>query len=233
MRPLNSQFLYARALDDAVRSARRWLDLGCGHAFLPPFASGSVELPPSGCRVIGVDLDPVAIRAHAHLHLRIIGSVESLPVRSASADLVTANMVLEHVEHPETLFTEVERVLEPGGSFLMHTPNLSGYTTFLTRLVPERVRPRLANLLQGRNEADVYPTFYRANTVDVLRTAAEEAGLAVADLRTVESSAQLYKVPVVGSLEELWLRLLRWDRLAARRPCIIGRFRKERQHPRG
>lgn len=135
-------------------------------------------------------------------------------------------MVLEHVEHPETLFAEVERVLEPGGSFLMHTPNLSGYTTFLTRLVPERVRPRLANLLQGRNEADVYPTFYRANTVDALRTAAEQAGLVVADLRTVESSAQLYKVPVVRSLEELWLRMLRWDRLSSRRPCIIGRFRK-------
>jgi ubiquinone/menaquinone biosynthesis C-methylase UbiE len=60
-----------------------------------------------------------------------------------SVDLVTANMVVEHAEDPAALFAEVDRVLRPGGSFLVHT-NSSGYTTRLTKLIPEGLRPGLA-----------------------------------------------------------------------------------------
>jgi SAM-dependent methyltransferase len=224
---VNSQFLYADALRNELPGATAWLDLGCGHQFLPDWLPDlERRLAIGECRAVGVDLDRGALRAHRDLRLRIVGSIEQLPVASATFDLVTANMVVEHVEQPASLFAEVSRVLKPGGLLLIHTPNAQGYTTLLTRMIPESWRPRLAYLLQERFEHDVYRTFYRANTVEALVTAAHHWGLRPIDVRTVHSSPQLYRIPLLRSIEAGLLRLLQADSLARWRPCIIGRFER-------
>ena len=133
-------------------------------------------------------------------------------------------MVIEHVASPGRLFAEVSRVLKPRGHFVLHTPNVTGYTTALARLVPAPWRPRVAELLQGRRPEDVYPTHYRANSIRALQCLASAAGLDVVDLHTVTSSPQLFQVPVAGRLENQWLRLLSNDSFRALRPCIIGVF---------
>jgi SAM-dependent methyltransferase len=229
-RLVNSQYLYAAALQQVVANVGRWLDLGCGHQFLPDWLPGQLQvLPRANQLVVGIDLDADALRAHSHLELAVLGSIETLPVATTSFDLVTANMVLEHVQRPDVLFREVHRVLRPGGVFLVHTPNLTGYTTTLTRAIPARWRPRLANLLQGRDERDVYPTFYRANTPQVLKEIADRSAFSVMDLKTVESSPQLYRVPILRSIEERCLRLFQVESLARWRPCILGQFQKPRE----
>jgi len=222
---LNSQYLYAEALRAALRDTQSWLDLGCGHQLLPAWMGHqSMDLPAGARLTVGIDLDADALRSHNTLRRRIRADVEQLPVAAASFDLVTANMVLEHVRNAELLFYDVSRVLKPGGSFLIHTPNLAGYTTILAKCTPGPWRPKLAALLQGRQESDVYRTFYRANTIHVLRALAAGAQLDVAELQTVASSPQLYKVPLLGALEERLLRLLQRERWARWRPCIIARF---------
>jgi SAM-dependent methyltransferase len=220
----NSQLLYAETLEKAIRGAARWLDLGCGHDFLPRFATR--PLPLGDRLTVGIDLDAVSLRQHAQLRHRIVADVERLPLASESFDLVTANMVLEHVRSPVRLFEELRRVLTPRGSFLFHTPNATGYTTLLTRAIPSALRPRMANRLQGRAEADVYPTFYRANSVSAITRLAAEAGLQVAELGTVTSSAQLYRVPFIGRLEDRFVDVLRTRLFSRLRPCILGRLEK-------
>jgi SAM-dependent methyltransferase len=224
---LNSQYVYAEALRHAVARSTAWLDLGCGHQFLPDWLpERERRLAMVSCRAVGIDMDAAALRAHPDLRLRIVGSVEHLPVASATFDLVTANMVVEHVEHPEALFREISRVLKLGGTLLVHTPNRVGYTTTLTRAIPASLRPRVARWLQGREERDVYPTFYRANTVDQLRDIGCKMSLSPVELRTVLSSPQMYAVPVLGVCEDRFLTLLSHEKFAKWRPCILGRFRR-------
>jgi SAM-dependent methyltransferase len=221
----NSQYIYAETLGTALLHARSWLDLGCGHQLVPAWIDRqAIGLPLATRMAVGIDLDIDALRRHHNLVLGIAGKIQELPIATASFDLVTANMVVEHVDDPQSLFREVYRILRPGGTFILHTPNLRGYTTLLTRCIPSAWRPRAARLLQGREERDVYPTFYRANTLPVLQTLASRSGLHVADLRTVASSAQLYRVPVLRGLEERLLRALANDRLGDWRPCILGLF---------
>jgi ubiquinone/menaquinone biosynthesis C-methylase UbiE len=229
---LNSQYLYAQTLRAALPGVRRWLDLGCGHQFLPDWVQDASPTDVlDGITTVGIDLDLDAIRKHPDLKQRVIADIEHLPVASDTFDLVTANMVIEHVRQPELLFREVSRVMASGGSFLVHTPNVTGYTTRLARCVPSILRPAVARILHDRHEEDVYPTHYRANSIAELERVALRCGLTVSELATVNSSAQFFKIPVVGRLEERLLQFLAQRRMSRWQPCIIGRFRKSRPDP--
>jgi SAM-dependent methyltransferase len=219
---VNSQHAYARALLTEVSRASHWLDLGCGHDFLPPFVDQTrLREAIANRAIVGIDADDRALARHHGLTQRIRGDIQRLPFRSQSFDLATANMVVEHVEHPALLFEEIARVLRPGGRLLIHTPNASGYTTRLTRLLPNHLLAPLAGALLGRAEDDIYPTHYRANTEAVLTELLNGPQWRLDRLEYVESSAQLAHVPPAAALELAAIRLFRsprWRHLCA---CLL------------
>jgi len=143
------------------------LDLGCGDG-----AFGE-ELERQGWRVVGVDVAPRHLTTSAgRLTGAIAGDVAaSLPVRSGSVDAVFAGEVVEHVVDTDGFMSEVARVLRPGGSVVITTPNLAS--------LENRVR-----ILLGR-----YPVWVdyrlggeghvRAYTPRVLRRQLAEHGLRV------------------------------------------------------
>ena len=51
-------------------------------------------------------------------------TLDHLPLRSASLDLITLNNVAEHLQHPREVLSEFARVLAPGGRVIIHTPNV-------------------------------------------------------------------------------------------------------------
>jgi SAM-dependent methyltransferase len=224
----NSQYAYRdrlrRVLDEG---SGRWLDLGCGHDFLPDWmAPEDRSLNLRDWSATGIDLDASAIRRHRLLRHRVIGNVQRLPFADGHFNLVTANMVLEHVEWPHELFAELTRVLAPGGFLLLHTPNVRGYTTALTRLVPDSLLKPLAAVLLGRHPEDVYPTFYRLNAEEDLRGAGATSGLEMDACVHVNSSPQFLRVPPLMLLELLLIRALRGPSLESRRACLLASFRK-------
>lgn len=74
----NSHVIYAGHLQAAVALASRWLDLGCGHEFLPSWiAPAARELDLTGRMVTGLDMNLDAIRRHP---LVICQASEGLPV---------------------------------------------------------------------------------------------------------------------------------------------------------
>ena len=228
----NSQFLYAETLESILPRATSWLDLGCGHQVLPDWVPADrISRLAAGLSIVGADGDLASLRQHTGIALKVAANIERLPLADRSFDLVTANMVLEHVATPGGVFAEVSRVLRPGGRFVLHTPNVQGYTTMLARTIPGGLRPRVAGILQGRRPEDVYPTHYRANSLSTLRALAAASSLQELDLRTVASSAQLFRVPVAGWLENQWLRLIARNSLSRLRPCIIGVFAKRSVDP--
>lgn len=88
------------------------LDAACGTG---RFASHLVSL---GHRVVGVDSSPDML-AVARTKLPTadfrVGALEALPVDDASVDLVTSGLALVHVPDLAPVFSELARVLRPGG----------------------------------------------------------------------------------------------------------------------
>jgi ubiquinone/menaquinone biosynthesis C-methylase UbiE len=229
----NSHITYAHVLQVMVGDAKSWLDVGCGHGFVAEWAPFRLDMVRRPRRIVGIDPDARALRAHKGLTWGIVASGESLPFPDASFHLVSTNMVLEHVEHPDRLFAEVFRVLKPGGYFLSHTPSVQGYTTVLTRLSPPSMRVRLARVLQGREAEDVYPTFYRANTPAVLQSLASRSGFGSCTVDHVDSSPLFANFPPLLIPEMLFIRVMKALGVQSIRPCLLATIRKplERREP--
>ena len=223
----NSQYDYAETVHSALKGEGRWLDLGCGHDLLPAWLARSHrELDLTRWVVVGIDRDQQAVQRHGELNWRVIGDIEALPFRDESFCLVTANMVLEHVEDPDALFRELRRIATPDGRVIIHTPNAQGYTTRLTRLLPQRLVAPLAKLLLQRKESDIYRTYYRANSGATLTNVSTQGAFAIESLRYVDASPQFIRMPPLMIAELLLIRMLRHRLLAHGRACILAVLRK-------
>jgi hypothetical protein len=88
-------------------------------------------------------------------------------------------MVVEHLPAPFTVFHEMSRVLAPGGTLMVHTPNTWNYLVFANilakKLLPRSVVLRLVH--DGRAADDIYPTYYKANSAPALRNLGESVNL--------------------------------------------------------
>ncbi|MEM6393475.1 MAG: class I SAM-dependent methyltransferase [Planctomycetota bacterium] len=177
----NSQYAYFRVLNELLQEGDDWLDLGCGRRLTPDWLRGGEALQQSLVEragyTIGVDPDETALLDNdLGIDLRL-GDAAGLPVMDGSVDLITMNMVAEHLRRPRQAMAEVARVLRPGGRVLIHTPNWLYPLTAAASVVPDGLISRIACRLEGRAHADIYPAYYRLNRAGKLRRLARRTGL--------------------------------------------------------
>ncbi len=96
----------------------RVLDVGCGSGNWLAF------MQDLGWKGIGCDFDPSAVQAAAQRGLDVrLGPIETQNFSDAEFDAVTLNHVIEHLPNPLETLRECLRVLKPGGSLFVATPN--------------------------------------------------------------------------------------------------------------
>ena len=224
----HAQARYHEALRELAGSQPRWLDLGCGWHLLREWQEEEERaLVSTVPLLVGLEPDKEALRKHRTIEDRVVGTASMLPFRDHSFDLVSANMVVEHLEEPAIQFVEIRRVLKPGGIFIFHTPNLQGYVARTARRIPEALKGALIRLLEKRGDEDVYPTFYRANTKRGIEELAELTGFEVVRTARVTTTAQTAVVTPLAFLELIWLRMLeRGTRLEPYRTNLIVQLRR-------
>ena len=95
------------------------LDVGCGRGAakdrLVQKPSERLRVLQESCHTtIGIDVDPAGADNPFMDEFHLIDS-DRWPVDDASIDLLYADYVLEHLEHPDQFFAECSRVTKPGG----------------------------------------------------------------------------------------------------------------------
>ena len=122
-----AEHLHRYALAMELCKGRDILDIASGEGY------GSNLLAELANTVVGVDISNEAVD-HAQAkykksNLRYIkGSADRIPLDSNSVDLVVSFETLEHHDMHEEMFAEIKRVLRPGGTLLMSTPEKLYYS---------------------------------------------------------------------------------------------------------
>jgi ubiquinone/menaquinone biosynthesis C-methylase UbiE len=223
----HSQALYEKVLESHLAATTRWLDLGCGHHVLPSWRLGAEKDLVESCdTVVGLDFDLGSLNAHQTIDQRVRGNIAELPFIDNHFDLVTANMVVEHLDKPEVQFQEIYRILKPGGLFLFHTPNALGYLTIGARLVPEAFKDRLVYLLDGRSENDVFEAHYKANTRNRIGELAQASGFELVKIKMLVSEAGFMFIPPLAIPELFWIKVLMTKSFKPLRTTIIAVLKK-------
>ena len=164
------------------------LDLGAGRGRLEEMDfRGRAEF------IAGVDLDPVVHENPLLDEARTISSDGHLPFSDASFHMVYSCNVLEHVADPLLHFSEVFRVLKPGGLFLIKTPNRRHYVALAARLTPHGFH-EWYNKLRGTDEEDTFPTLYRCNTPEDMEHFAGKTGFGVSEIELWEGRPEYLRI---------------------------------------
>jgi ubiquinone/menaquinone biosynthesis C-methylase UbiE len=158
---------YATLIAEHLKPKSRWLDAGTGSRILEADLDALENwLVKQSEMTIGMD---VRLTQHLNIGTLVSGSIYDIPFADGSFDLVTCNMVMEHLGEPARALAEIARVLVGGGALIITTPNLWNYgvlaNAILSKVLPEQWRLSLVRASDSREPEDIFPVRYRANTL--------------------------------------------------------------------
>ena len=169
----------------------RVLDIGCGYCESLAYHKAR------GCEVHGVEADANARRIAEHFGYNVhIGLFDPSRYEPDYFDYVTLDQVIEHVTDPRDFLSGVARVVKPGGTVIISTPNPGGLgrRVFGRRWIHWHIPYHLQQFTRGSME-----------------TLARHAGLELQRRRTLTHSEWFYYqlvhlagIPPCGTSHPFW-----------------------------
>lgn len=146
-----------------------------------------------------------------------------LPLRDAAVGFVMASEVFEHLWNREQFVAEVWRVLEPGGVFVLTTPNLQSVALQVLRRLPRAWARRILTR-ESPAHAGLHPEFFPELLNDRKRVWHVVEGATLRDLGRIGARAGF--VTVEAGTWGLPMTLAFWNRLPRSvRPRAMSVFR--------
>jgi len=129
-----------KAISQVYLRGKKVLELGCGEGYGMELLSGPTEM------YVAVDKKrPAAVSFNNNMQFRQCQLPWLSHLPDNSFDTILCFQVIEHIKNDHLLLKEIKRVLKPGGSFFLTTPNK---LTSLTRN-PFHIREYLPNEMQA------------------------------------------------------------------------------------
>jgi ubiquinone/menaquinone biosynthesis C-methylase UbiE len=212
------QRIYLTRIAGSLSSQTRWLDIGCGRRLVPRWLNDhsklEAEMRSTARLIIGIDADYEALRENLSCDHKLRADAASLPFAPGCFDLVTSNMVFEHIKNPRSILSEIRRVLKPGGLLIVHTPNWLDIVTIVARFVPNSLHPGLISRMESRLEKDVYPTHFQFNRPRTIEKMLRHAGFNDLRIERLDHPNSYSHVPYFAALESAWHYIARrWPAL--------------------
>mgnify|MGYP001288052633 FL=1 len=212
--------IYQKMVLERVNKGTKLLDVGCGHSDLLKKAYERAEF------AFGID-PSVDVRSRNPFLKDIRNEyVEKMSFEDNFFDIVVCAWVLEHIENPERAFSEICRVLKPGGTVIFLTPNSLNYNTWIIRLIPERFHNFLTQKFYGREVNDTFSKKYRFNSVKKIRKVMKECGFEEEILLTNGDPSYICFNDVTFRISCLLEKILDLPFLRKFRVHLIGKYKK-------
>lgn len=163
---------YSR-VNSLIKPYFTFLDIGCGRGAYAetsiPFKRDLRTFRHKCQRVIGIDVEESdSSNPFIDEFYKIEGT--HWPIASESIDIAISDSVLEHIENPDLFFAEIQRVIKPGGYLCLTTTNIFGYVCIISKIILEKYHFSILRKAQPeRKELDIFPAYYRCNSVKKVR----------------------------------------------------------------
>ncbi len=221
---IRPEHIYAGEVGKRLSSGSVVLELGCGRNPASAVKDSVVKAK----LFTGLDLDLNHLKQAKENCRPVYGNAQVLPFKDCSFDMIFCRSVLEHVETPEVMVKEIERVLKPGGNFVFLTPNKWAYFAIVSRLIPDKFHGAIVKKIYGRDEEDTFKTHYLINSRGQIRMLLKKTGL----IEDRIIMMQQYPVELWFSLILLYMGILfekivnKYETFSFLRSNIIGCYRK-------
>lgn len=168
--------IFERRVSEVLRPEQVLLDAGCGRSapVLQHFRGKVREL-------IGIDLVPFECSPPGGMTL-LNRDLTRTGLLGESIDTIMSRSVMEHISDPVATYSEMNRILRPCGHFVFLTANLWDYSSIISKLVPNRLHPKIVAIAEGRQEGDVFPVQYKTNTRSAIVRLARATGFEIVSL---------------------------------------------------
>lgn len=141
------------------RERIRVLEAGCGSYPM------SVDLGQSA-HIVGIDISRRQLERNDVVDEKIVGDLQTFPLREREFDLIFCWDVLEHLKRPDLALLNFQRTLRPGGLIVIKVPNVLSLKGLVTKLSPHRFhvwvyRHVFGYADAGQDDKGPFPTFLR------------------------------------------------------------------------
>jgi len=142
--------------------AIRVLEAGCGSSRR---AEWLFQLKP-GSEIVGIDTSAEAIEENPILTEKIIGDIQTYPLRANEFDLIICYFVLEHLPRPTDALQNFVRATKPNGLIVLAVPLVNSIKGLITKVTPYRFHVFVYRYLKRYQEAGKpghapFPTYLR------------------------------------------------------------------------
>lgn len=200
-----------------LKESSKCLDFGAGRGNVR-----AMHLDDVVAFVAGVDVDS-AVYQNKHLHEAKVIDLDDfkIPYDNCHFDFVISDNVMEHIDDPCSVLSEICRVLKPGGSLFIKTPNRNHYMPIISRITPTWFH-RYYNQKRGRKELDTFPVRYKLNTLSAIMAHSKSAGMIVNNVTFVEGRPEYLRLnSLTYFLGFLYERFVNSSKLFSSARCVI------------
>ncbi len=216
----DSVSIYRNYVDRNTHESTRILDFGCGHVDLMRSVYSRTPY------VYGIEPNNITLRRNITIQNKVVGFAEHIPFPGNFFDLAVSAWVIEHIDDTIGVFSDIHRVLKPGGKLIFLTPNSWNYITWINRVIPNRMHDFLTRRLYAREEKDTYPVRYKMNSVAKIESVLSSLGFRRCQVILNEDPSYISFNQTLFMLSCFIEKILDFGRLEAAKVHIIGIYQK-------
>ena len=128
-------------------------------------------------QIIGVDISLDKLYKNPYIS-KIACDVHYMPIKTGTINAVISQDLFEHLQRPDTMISEMHRILKPCGKIIFKIPNKNSIFGFFTRLTPYWLH-KIYWKMALSDYPDVTPTFYKFNDKKTIKRLAAENGFKI------------------------------------------------------
>ncbi|AMV38193.1 class I SAM-dependent methyltransferase [Planctomyces sp. SH-PL62] len=216
--------VYELVVGKCVDPGCNWLDVGGGRAIFPENPRLARELVSRCEKVVAVDPSD-NVQRNDFVHERHQLMLQDFEARE-QFDLATMQMVVEHVDQPESFVDALARLVKPGGTVVVFTVNRWSPLTLISWLVPFRFHHPIKHFFWGGEEEDTFPVAYRMNTRRTLSRLFGRSGFDEVDFLRLDDLSTFGGFKVMNLVELAAWSALKAVGLGYPENCLLGVYRR-------